>query len=166
MWSELFEEKTPSTVNIPTVSTLPAHVHTSGNPPPKRTHTDSHTLIHFPSHTHTHTHTYTHSWLTRLPLATSQSHAPFLPVWNVGAAVVPGFPHFSVNDTEAGCTKEVCPIEQRLSDQPPSQHTHIHTQRNTVLSTGLPGTPSGRIVLYCQPIKHGRHSPWELERLK
>lgn len=115
-----------------------------------------------------HTHTHTRSWLTCLPLATSQSHAPFMLVWNVGAAVVPGFPHFSVNDTEAGSTKEVCPIKQRLSDQSPPPHLsqHTHTPRNTVLSTGLPGTPSGQILLFCQPIKHGRRSPWELEWLK
>lgn len=91
-------------------------------PPPLLTHSQphSHSLSLLPTHTH--------SWLTCLPLATSQSHAPFLPVWNVGAAVIPGFPHFSVNDTEAGCTKEVCPVEQRLSDQPPPPNSHTQTQ--------------------------------------
>ena len=80
-----------------------------------------------------HTQRHTHSWQTCLPLATSQSHAPFLPVWNVGAAVVPGFPHFGVNDSEAGCTKEVCPMEQRLSDQPP-HNTRTHTQEDRVVN--------------------------------
>lgn len=100
------------------------------------TQTDSHNHSVGTSLSQRHTHTLT-AGLTCLPLATSQSHAPFVAVWNVGAAVVPGFPHFSVHDTEAACTKEVCPIKQRLSDQrpppslypsPPSRHTHTGTQ--------------------------------------
>ena len=154
-------------------------------PPPRtppHTLTDSHTLIHFPlppthTHTHTHTHSHTHSHTAGWPACRwpRLSHTlpsclcgTWEPLWSQAS-------HTSVLMTLRPAAQRKCaPSNKDWVTNPPSlslhpnthTHTHTHTPRNTVLSTGLPGTPSGRIVRYCQPIKHGRRSPWELERLK
>lgn len=67
---------------------------------------------------HTHSHTHTAGWpACRWPRLShtlpSCLCGTWEPLWSQAS-------HTSVfNDSEAACTKEVCPIAQRLSDQPP-----------------------------------------------
>ena len=62
----------------------------------------------------------------------------------------------TVNDTEAGCTKEVCPIKQRLSDRPPTTHTHTHTHSSSrhTHTRRHPGTQ------FCSVNRASRHTIW------
>lgn len=156
------KKSSASTVNILSASTLRAHVHTSGNPSttPLLTHSQPHSppLSRPPTHTAGRP---ACRWPRLSHTLPSCLCGTWEPLWSQAS-------HTSMLMTLRPAAQRKCAPWNKdwVTNPPPSSHTHTHTPSNTGLPTGLPGTPSGQIVRYCHPVKHGRHSAWELERLK
>lgn len=129
-------------------------------------------IVHSPSlpKTHTHTHRQTHLLTAGWPACRwpRLSHTlpsclcgTWEPLWSRAS-------HTLVLMTLRPAAQRKCAPSNKdwVTSTPSPSSRHTHTPRNSELSTGIPGTPSGLAVLYCQPVKHGTRSPWELEWLK